>query len=224
MIPWEEIDRAEVPGHEGEVILLKRGTEFSIRTAGTELMNSRRHGSEDALAELTYSRIKRISRLRILIGGLGMGYTLAAALKQSEPDTLITVAELIPAVVRWNREQLGHLAGMPLDDPRISVQEEDVAETIRKRKSTWDAILLDVDNGPNWLTRKANDRLYGRSGLKTSFSSLRPEGILAVWSSGADKTFTHRLKQCGFQTETVTVAAHKSGKGSRHTIWLAGKP
>jgi len=224
VIPWEEIDRGEVPGHEGEVTLLKRGTEFSIRTSGTELMNSRFHGSEDALAELTCSRIKRKSGLRILIGGLGMGYTLAAALEQSEPDTLITVSELIPAVVRWNREQLGQLAGMPLDDPRVSVEEEDVAETIRKRKSAWDAILLDVDNGPDGLTRKANDRLYDRSGLKTSFSALRPGGILAVWSSGADEAFTRRLKQCGFKTETVTVRARKFGKGGRHTIWLAEKP
>jgi spermidine synthase len=224
VIPWEVIDRAEVPEYEGEVILLKRGTEFWIRTAGTVLMNSRLHGSEIALAELTYSRIKRKSGLRILIGGLGMGYTLAAALEQSEPDTLITVSELIPAVVRWNREQLGLLAGMPLDDPRVSVEEEDVAETIRKRKSAWDAILLDVDNGPYGLTRKANDRLYGRSGLKTFFSALRPEGILAIWSSKADDAFTRRLKQCGFQTQTVTVRARKSGKGSRHTIWLAEKP
>ena len=224
MIPWEEIDRAEVPGHEGEVTLLKRDTEFSIRTAGTELMNSRLHGSEGALAELTYSLIKRKSGLRILIGGLGMGYTLAAALEQSEPDTLITVSELIPAVVRWNREHLGHLTGMPLDDPRVSVEEEDVVETIRKRKSVWDAILLDVDNGPDGLTRKANDRLYCRSGLKTSFSALRPGGFLAVWSSGADEAFTRRLKQGGFQTETLTVPARKSGKGGRRTIWLAGKP
>jgi len=224
VIPWEEIDRAEVPGHEGEVTLLKRDTEFSIRTAGTELMNSRLHGSEGALAELTCSRIKRKSGLRILIGGLGMGYTLAAALEQSEPDTLITVSELIPAVVRWNREHLGHLTGMPLDDPRVSVEEEDVVETIRKRKSVWDAILLDVDNGPDGLTRKANDRLYCRSGLKTSFSALRPGGFLAVWSSGADEAFTRRLKQGGFQTETLTVPARKSGKGGRRTIWLAGKP
>ena len=224
MIPWEKIDRAEVPGHEGEVTLLKRGTEFSIRTAGTELMNSRLHGSEGALAELTYSLIKRKSGLRILIGGLGMGYTLAAALEQSEPDTLITVSELIPAVVRWNREHLGHLTGMPLDDPRVSVEEEDVVETIRKRKSVWDAILLDVDNGPDGLTRKANDRLYCRSGLKTSFSALRPGGFLAVWSSGADEAFTRRLKQGGFQTETLTVPARKSGKGGRRTIWLAEKP
>ena len=224
MIPWEEIDRAEVPGHEGEVTLLKRGTEFSIRTAGTELMNSHLQGSEGALAELTCSRIKRKSGLKILIGGLGMGYTLAEALKQSEPDTLITVSELIPAVVRWNRVHLGHLAGMPLDDPQVSVEEEDVVETIRKRKSAWDAILLDVDNGPEGLTRKANDRLYGRSGLKTSFSALRPGGILAVWSSGPDEAFTRRLKQCGFQTETVSVRARKPGKGGRRIIWLAEKP
>ncbi|MDB9822271.1 hypothetical protein OAC89_01045 [Deltaproteobacteria bacterium] len=224
MIPLEEIDRAKIPGHEGEVTLLKRGTEFSIRTAGTELMNSRLHGSEDALAELTCSRIKGKSALRMLIGGLGMGYTLAAALEQSEPDTLITVSELIPAVVRWNREHLGHLAGMPLDDPRVSVEETDVAKTIRKRKSAWDAILLDVDNGPDGLTWKANDSLYGRSGLKTSFSALRPGGILAIWSSRADEAFTRRLKQCGFQAETVTVRARKSGKGGRRTIWLAEKP
>ncbi len=224
MIPWDKIDRAKVPGHEGEITLLKRGSEFSIRTAGTELMNSRSHGSECALAELTRSRMQRKSCLRILIGGLGMGYTLAAGLEQAEPDTRITVSELIPAVVRWNREHLRHLAGMPLDDPRVSVEEEDVAETIRKRKSAWDAILLDVDNGPDGLTRKANGRLYGRSGLKTSISALRPGGILAVWSSGADEAFTRRLKQCGFQTETISVRARRPGKGGRHTIWLAGKP
>ncbi len=225
MIPWEEIDRAKIPGHEGEITLLKRGSEFSIRTvAAGELMNSRLHGSEDAQAELTCSRLKRKFGLRILIGGLGMGYTLAAALGQSEPDTLITISELIPAVVRWNREHLGHLAGMPLDDPRVSVEEEDVGEIIRKRKSAWDAILLDVDNAPEGLIRKANARLYCRSGLKTSFSALRPGGILAIWSSGADEAFTRRLKQCGFQTETVIVRARKGGKGARHTIWIAGKP
>jgi spermidine synthase len=223
VIPWQEIDRVKVPGHEGEVTLRKRGLEFSIRTAAAELMNSRVHGSEDALAELTCRRLKRKSGLRILIGGLGMGFTLAAALGQTEPDTRITVSELIPAVVRWNREHLGHLAGMPLDDRRVSVLEEDVAETMRKRKSVWDAILLDVDNGPQGLTRKANDRLYGRSGLKTAFFALCPGGFLAVWSSGADEAFTRRLKQCGFRTETLTVRARKPGKGARHTIWLAEK-
>ncbi|WP_299977654.1 hypothetical protein [Desulfobacula sp.] len=224
MIPWEKIDRAKIPGHEGYVTLRKRGTEFSIRTAGTELMNSRVHGSEDALADLTYSRIKQKSDLRILIGGLGMGFTLAAALEQSKPDTRIIVSELIPAVVRWNREYLGHLAEMPLDDSRVSVAEEDVVKTIGRKKSVWDAILLDVDNGPEGLTRKTNNRLYSRSGLETSFFALCPEGILAVWSSGANETFTRRLTQCGFQTETITVRAHTSKKGSRHTIWLAKKP
>lgn len=223
LIPWKEIDRAEIPGQEGEIRFLKRGTEFSIRTAGNELMNSRMHGSECALAGLTCRRIKRKSGLRILVGGLGMGYTLAAALDQSKLDTLITVSELIPAVVRWNREHLGHLTGMPLNDPRVSVKEEDIAETIKRKKSAWDAILLDVDNGPDGLTRRSNDRLYGRSGLKWFFSALRPGGILAVWSSGADEAFTHRLKECGFQTETVTVSARKSGKGGRHIIWFAGK-
>ena len=224
MIPWEEIDRAEIPEHEGEVKLLKRGLEFSIRTGGTELMNSRLHGSERALAELTCRRIKRKSGLRILVGGLGMGYTLAAALDQSKSDALVTVSELIPAVVKWNREHLGHLTGTPLNDPRVCVEEEDVAETIRRRKSAWDAILLDVDNGPAGLTRKANDRLYGSSGLRMSFSALRPGGILGVWSSGSDEAFTHRLKQCGFETETLTVWARKRGKGGRHIIWLAAKP
>ncbi len=224
MIPWEEIDRAEFPGREGEITLLKRGTEFSMRTAGTELMNSRLHGSEEALAELAWGRIKRKSGLRIIIGGLGMGYTLAAALEQAGPDTLITVSELVPPVVEWNRKHLGHLAGRPLADPRVSVEIEDVILTIRKRKSAWDAILLDVDNGPYGLARQANDYLYGLSGLKASFSALRPGGILALWSSGADQAFTARLKQSGFQTETVTAGARKSGKGGRHTIWLAGKP
>ena len=127
-------------------------------------------------------------------------------------------------MVRWNREYLGHLAGMPLSDPRVSVQEEDVWESMRKETSAWDAILLDVDNGPEALTRRSNDRLYSRVGLKTSFSALRPGGILSVWSAAANETFSRRLKQCGFQTETVIVRARKPGKGARHTIWLAEKP
>lgn len=223
MIPWEEIERAEVPGGEEEVILRKRGTEFSIRVAATELMNSRIHGSEDALAELTCSRISRKPGRRILLGGLGMGYTLAAALQHSGDDSLITVAELIPAVIRWNREHLGHLAGNPLADGRVFVRQEDVAKTITREKSIWDAIILDVDNGPDGLTRKVNDRLYGLSGLKNAFLALRTGGVLSIWSSGTDEQFTSRLKQCRFQTEIVTVRARKPGKGARHTIWLATK-
>ncbi|MCP4721273.1 MAG: hypothetical protein GY860_17605, partial [Desulfobacteraceae bacterium] len=207
MIPWKDIDRAKVPGNESEVTLHVRDQEFSIRTAGAELMNSRIHGSEDALAELACSRLNPKLNWQILIGGLGMGYTLAAALEQSGPDTQILVSELIPAVVRWNREHLGHLAGMPLDDPRVRVEEEDVVKTIGKKKSAWDAILLDVDNGPAGLTRKANDRLYGKLGLKASFEALRPGGILAVWSSGTDEAFTRRMKLAGFKTQIVSVRA-----------------
>jgi spermidine synthase len=223
MIPLEEIDRVKVPGHDGEITLLKRGTEFSIRTAGKELMNSRLHASEDMLAELTFSRLGPKPGQNILIGGLGMGYTLAAALAHALPDTHITVSELVPAVVAWNRKYLGHLAGMPLQDPRVCVEETDVAEIIRKGKSDWDAVLLDVDNGPNGLTRKANDGLYSTSGLKESFRALRPGGVLSVWSCAADEAFTRRLRLCGFRTETVSVRAHKRGKGTRHTIWLAVK-
>jgi len=223
VIPWEEIDRAKVPGQETDIILLKRSTEFSIRIAGTELMNSRLHGSEDALAKLTCSFLKKKSNPRILIGGLGMGYTLSAALEQSKPDTRILVSELISAVVRWNREHLGHLTGMPLDDPRVVVEEEDVAKIIRQRESAWDAILLDVDNGPQGLTRQTNDCLYSRSGLKKSFLALRPGGILSIWSCGPDEAFTRRLNQCGFVTKIFSVRARKPGKGGRHIIWLAEK-
>ena len=152
-----------------------------------------------------------------------MGYTLAAALEQSKPDAQILVAELIPAVVKWNREHLGHLAGNPLEDTRVAVEIQDVAKIIRQRKSVWDAILLDVDNGPEGLTRKSNDFLYNRSGLETSFLALRPGGILSIWSSKVDEAFTRRLRQCGFQTKIQTLRARNTGKGARHIIWLAEK-
>jgi spermidine synthase len=224
VIPWEKIDQAEVPGHDDEITLFRRGTEYSIRTAGTELMNSRMHGSEDALAETSCRRLKRSTGHRILIGGLGMGFTLAAALDNLKPDARVTVSELMPAVVAWNREHLGHLAGSPLEDPRVSVEIEDVSDTMMKRANAWDVILLDVDNGPDGLTRQANDQLYGESGLAIAFSALRSGGILSVWSSGEDPAFTRRLKRLGFRTETVAVRARKTGKGGRHTIWLAEKP
>jgi spermidine synthase len=224
MIPWEKIDTARVPGQDNDITLQKRGDEFSIRTAGVELMNSRAHGSEDALAKLAHDRIKTKPGLKILIGGLGMGYTLAAALEAAAKDACITVSELIPAVVEWNRHHLGRLAGMPLDDPRVSVRIEDVAITIGRKISAWDAILLDVDNGPDGLTRKSNDRLYGMTGLTACFHALYPGGVLAVWSSRPDDAFTRRLNHCKFSTRTVHVRARKSGKGSRHTIWMAEKP
>ncbi|MFH2090778.1 MAG: hypothetical protein ABIJ31_00250 [Pseudomonadota bacterium] len=224
MIPWKTIDKAIIPGQKSDVTLRKRGSEFSIRTIETELMNSRVHGSEETLAELACRQLNHKPDLNILVGGLGMGYTLAAALEQSAHDSRITVSELIPAVVQWNKDHLGHLAGFPLNDPRVTIQQEDVADTIRRTESAWDAILLDVDNGPEGLTQKVNDRLYSSTGLKKAFWALCSGGVLAVWSSKPDPAFTARLNQCKFNTRTVDVRARKTGKGSTHTIWLAQKP
>lgn len=221
MIPWRKIDRSSIPGQEGEISLLQRGKEFSIRIAGVELMNSRLNGSERSLAVATCHRIKRKTGRRILIGGLGMSYTLAAALENSTADTHITVAELIPKVVQWNRDHLGHLTGDPLNDKRVSVALEDVGQIIRKDRSRWDAILLDVDNGPEGLTRRDNDKLYSVSGLRNAFSALRPGGIFAIWSSESSEVFNRHLVKCGFKTESLTVRARKSGKGGKRIIWLA---
>lgn len=224
MIPWEEIDRAGIPGQENDLVLRRRGREFSIRTAGTELMNSRVHGSEEALAELTLARLRRPPGRNILVGGLGMGFTLGAVLALSPPDARILVAELIPAVISWNRRYLGHLAGMPLDDARVRTADADVAEIIGNASTAWDAILLDVDNGPDGLTQRSNNRLYTAAGLNAAFAALHPGGVLGVWSAGADDAFTRRLRQCGFRAQAVPVRAGGRGKGSRHTVWIAEKP
>jgi spermidine synthase len=221
MIPWKLLDRAPVPGGEGVLMLYQRGEEFSIRVTGHgELMNSRAHGSEDALAALACARLVGRKRPRLLIGGLGMGFTLAAALRELGPDAEVVVAELVPAVVTWNRGALGAQAGNPLLDARTTVQEIDVARLLRAERNAFDAILLDVDNGPEGLTRNANDWLYSSGGLAAAFAALRTDGILAVWSAGSDRNFTDRLRCTGFDAEEVRVRARKS-KGARHTIWLA---
>jgi len=221
MIPWKLLGRAPVPGGEDELMLFQRDEEFSIRiTRHGELMNSRVHGSEDALAALACARLAGRARPRLLIGGLGMGFTLAAALRELRLDAEVVVAELVPAVVAWNRGALGAQAGNPLLDARVSVQEIDVARLLRAGRTAYDAILLDVDNGPEGLTRNANDWLYGNAGLAAAFDALRTDGILAVWSAGGDSDFTDRLRRAGFEAEEVRVRARKS-KGARHTIWLA---
>jgi spermidine synthase len=221
MIPWILLDEAPVPEGRGELLLYQRGEEFSIRIVGRgELMNSRAHGSEDALAALTCERLAERSRPRILIGGLGMGFTLAAALRELGPDAQVVVAELIPAVVAWNRGALAALAGCPLQDARVTVREVDVGRILKTERKAFDAILLDVDNGPEGLTRDANDWLYGPGGVLAAYEALRPNGILAVWSAGQDREFTDRLRQAGFETEEVRVRA-RGTKGSRHIIWLA---
>lgn len=221
MIPWELLDRAPVPGSTGELRLFRRAGEFSIRMGGLELMNSRVHGSEEALAELACKRIAGRAGAKVLVGGMGMGFTAAAALRRLGRDGRVVVAEIVPAVVEWNRGPLADLAARPLDDCRVTVRLGDVAEVMQAERGAFDAILLDVDNGPEGLTRKGNDLLYARAGLKAAFNALRPAGVLAVWSAGPSPAFARRLVQAGFTVEEVGVRARGGGKGRRHTIWIA---
>lgn len=223
MIPWTLLDSAQVPGDGGEIRLYQRGTEYSIRVGGYELMNNRVHGSEDALASIVCERLPDRDAARMLVGGLGMGFTLAGVLKDCGPRSEVVVAELVPAVVTWNRGPLGAFAGNPLADPRVTVLERDVAEVIRAERGGFDAILLDVDNGPAGLTSQANNRLYSPSGLRAAHTALRPGGILAVWSAGPHPTFMRRLQQTGFETEEVRVRARGAAGGSRFLIWIARK-
>jgi len=183
-------------------------------------MNSRVHGSEDALAEQTCARLVHCEKPRLLIGGLGMGFTLATALRHVNDQAQIMVAELVPAVVTWNKGPLGECAGDPLQDPRVTVSETDVAQLITTAQQAYDAILLDVDNGPEGLTRKENDWLYSINGLNEAYMALRPQGVLAVWSAGPDKDFLQRLRKVGFEVEEVRVRT-RGPKGARHYIWFA---
>lgn len=223
MAKFETIGTASIPGKGSELRLLQRNDEFSIRISGTpgELMNTRLHGSEDALAELACRRVADRPQARVLVGGLGMGFTLAAALKALGADAEVVVAELVPGVVEWNRGPLGTAAGNPLADPRTRVSIGDVGELLRSEPGGFDAIMLDVDNGPEGLTRRENDWLYSPEGLATAQQALRPDGVLAVWSAGQDPAFTERLRRVGLLVETVTVRAQRPGKGARHCIWLA---
>lgn len=220
MKPWQLLDSAAVPGG-GEVRLYQRDDEFSIRADRLELMNSRQHGSEEALAELSCAKIAHRARPRVLVGGLGMGFTVAAALSRLGADSQIVVAELVPAVVKWNRGPLAHLAGRPLDDQRVTVREVDVAQILKAERKAFDAILLDVDNGPEALTRGKNNWLYSREGLATAHASLKPSSVLAVWSVAAHAAFGRRLAEAGFQVEESRVRARGPRHGSQHTIWIA---
>ncbi len=220
MIPWEFLGEAQVPG--GSILrLTRRKDEFSIRTEGYELMNSRAHGSEEVLAREAIQGLSRRKTSRILIGGLGMGFTLKAALDVAQENAAITVAELVPEVVTWNQDHYGHLTDHPLKDPRVSVFVGDVSTAIKKQ-GPWDAILLDVDNGPNGLTRNGNSRLYSKRGLLAAKQVLRPGGLFGVWSADADQIFTKRLKECGFNVEERHVKARLKN-GSTHTLWFAKK-
>ncbi|MES0199073.1 hypothetical protein [Mesorhizobium sp. M0011] len=220
MIPWVQLDSAKTPDGGQELRLKRRGTEFSIMLGTNELMNSRLSGSEEALAKLSCERIAGQSRPTILIGGLGMGFTLRAALTELANDAGIVVAELVPAVVAWARGPMAEIFGGCLDDPRVTIQEADVGQLIRSRPAAWDAILLDVDNGPEGIVHKSNDALYSVHGLAAARSALKPGGVLAVWSQGPDIGFTRRLKQAGFGVEEVSTRANGK-RGARHVIWIA---
>ena len=221
MIPWSQIDTARVPGAEVELRLMRRGTEFSMMLGANELMNSRLSGSEEALATLACKRIETIKSPHLLIGGLGMGFTLRAALAVLGPQARIVVAELVPAVIAWARGPMASVFGDSLDDPRASIREADVADVIQSHSSAFDAILIDVDNGPEGLIRKANDALYDIKGLKAVRRALRPGGVLAVWSSGPHPAFSKRLRDAGFEVNEVAVRATTKRSGARHLIWFA---
>jgi spermidine synthase len=223
LIPWVRLDTAEIPDGGGELRHMQRGAEFSIMIGSNELMNSRLSGSEEALASLSAAKIAGRARPQILIGGLGMGFTLRAALAEFGPDAAITVAELVPAVVAWARGPMAEVFGGCLDDPRVTIHVGDVGALIRTGRKDFDAILLDVDNGPEGLTRESNDGLYTMQGLGAAYAALRPGGVLAVWSSGPDAAFTQRLRKAGFAVEEAKVKAHRGRRGARHVIWLAVK-
>ncbi|MCP3055371.1 spermidine synthase [Aurantimonas marianensis] len=221
MIPWQKLDSASIPGTTGELRLMRRGAEFSIMLGDNELMNSRLSGSEEALARLSCETIADRATPHVLVGGLGMGFTLRAVLSHLSSDADVTVAELVTAVVAWAKGPMAHLFDGSLDDPRVSIAVTDVAELIRGARAAYDAILLDVDNGPEGLTSHANDRLYDLRGLEAARRALRPGGVLAVWSQGPDSGFTGRLRKAGFRVDESRVRASRTGRGARHVIWIA---
>jgi len=220
MIPRELIDTAQVPGGE-ELRLVRRGDDFMIVLDRNELMNSRMSGSEEALATMSCDRLRKAKAPHMLIGGYGMGFTLRAALARLPSDARVTVAELVPKIIEWARGPMESLMAGCLDDPRVKLEMEDVAETIGRAQGQYDAILLDVDNGPDGLVRADNDRLYTRAGLGAARRALRPGGVLAIWSAGSDDVFARRLGNGGFHVEEVAVRARSNGKGPRHVIWFA---
>jgi spermidine synthase len=219
---WTLLGEAPIPDSEQSLSLYQGKDDFFIKisSGGGELMSTRKHGSEDALGALPCQRLRNRESARVLIGGLGMGFTLSAVLKEVGPGAEVTVAELIPEVVDWNRGPLGERGGFPLNDPRTKVHVGDVAKLLRRKRGYFDVIALDVDNGPEGLTQSANDWLYSMSGIIAAQEALTPDGILAYWSAGPDQAFHDRLRRCGFLVEEVTVFAHGK-KGARHTIWLA---
>ncbi len=219
MIPYRLIDSASE--HGTTLKLYQRGRDFSIHVDRVgELMNTLQHNSEEALARLACEHVTGIESPRLLIGGLGLGYTLAEALAHAGPDATIVVSELMPSVVRWNREHFGVVAGFPLLDERVDVIEEDVGKVMKENRNGFDAIMLDVDNGPDGFTRDDNDSLYGLHGLNNTYDALKPGGVLTVWSAFTDVAFTQRMLKIGFKVKEESVRARSTGRGTRHNIWI----
>jgi len=224
MIPWKLLDQVPVPGDGGELTLFVRDQEYSIRVAQIELMNSRVYAREDALSKLGCERIRGRKKARVLIGGLGMGFALATALDHVDADAEVVVAELVPGVFKWNREIFGHLAGHPLRDRRVTAREMDVARVIREGRVGFDAVLLDIDNGPDGLTRRSNGWLYSDAGIASCRAALRPSGVLGIWSAGPDRAFVRRLQRNNLSVDEVEVGSRSKHRGARHTLWLATPP
>lgn len=224
MIPAILLGTANIPNSGGELRLTQRGNEFFIGLKGVpgQLMTSRVHSSELALAELGCAHIQEVENAKVLVGGMGMGFTLAAALKATTLSSEVLVAELVPEIIEWNKDLLGECAGRPLDDNRVRVHLGDIAALFEAKQVSYDAILLDVDNGPEAFTHDDNSHLYSMDSLRAIRQILRPKGMLAVWSAWYDSSFTKRLEKAQFNVSFKTVRAYK-GKGSKHTIYLAQK-
>jgi spermidine synthase len=222
MKPWELLGRTRTPS-DAEMTLMRRDREYVILVGGKSLMSSRMHGSEEALAALGCRKARTMEAVCVLFGGLGMGFTLRATLDLLPPDATVRVAELVPAIVDWNRGPLGPLAGHPLSDARVRVEISDVAAALRAGAGQFDAVLLDVDNGPDAFTTSDNASLYGDRGLAAARAALKPGGMLAVWSAWEDRKFVQRLRYAGFTVRVEHVRARLKKGGPHHTIFLASR-
>lgn len=223
MKPLKLIETAPVPEGSGEFKLFKHDEDYSIRVGFEELMNSRVHGSEDALAEVPLNRLQGKRPKNVLVGGMGMGFTLAKALEVLDSKDRVHIAELSPHIVEWNKTYFEEFNGAPLNDKRVTLTVGDVLSVMKSNRRSFDAILLDVDNGPDGLTKEDNTRIYSRNGLKAAFQALRSGGILAVWSAGESELFTERLKKSNFLVDKWWVRERSNGKGAKHLIWIATK-
>ncbi|EIZ79931.1 hypothetical protein WSK_1469 [Novosphingobium sp. Rr 2-17] len=222
MIQRELLDTAWIPDGE-RLELYRHDQDFMIVIGHNELMSTRKWGSEEALATMAFERIGNVTRPHFLIGGYGMGFTLRAALKVLPAHAKITVVELVPEIIQWARGPMAHLTQQCLEDPRVTLVMGDVAHAILDGHGDYDAILLDVDNGPDGLVREDNNVIYSKVGLRAAKRALTPDGVLAIWSAGADPAFTRRLERADMVVSEVKVHARSNGKGPKHVIWFAKK-